>query len=245
VIDLNQSQTAVTILAAAFRSSMSEETAELLLRRFTQEPFRDYDILMATIGAAVDMLDYLPTVHQLVDAYQAEARHRMEMRRQRDQRALDAAGPAHGRLPGTDQRLGKAMAGVLREGLTVALGGGAVGDPRGHFHMRGVDPQLGREVETPEGPRTVGLCPVCSRSEEIAETMRRKVAELMSARQVIPVPQPVPLRQCHRCDPTMPGFVPVDDEPGSFSVKPCPGCGPEAHERWAGGELGARHGVTR
>jgi hypothetical protein len=239
-ISLAQAETAVTVLAAAFRSSMSEETAELLLRRLRERPFDDFDILMATVAAAVDMLDWLPTVHHLVDAYQAEARHRMSLRHASDQRALERAGATTGG-PRGDERYGKAMVDVIRTALAEAIpaGDGA----RGHRHEPGVDPKVGREIYTLDGPQVAGRCPVCANADAVAEQMQARMAELLTERHVVPAPQPVKVSRCSSCGDD--GMVVVDGDPGSFTVKPCAACRPESTEAWANGELGLRRGVTR
>lgn len=230
MINLDQATSAVTILAAAFRSSMSEETAELYLRRFQTPPFDDFDILIATVSAAVDMAEYLPPIAALITAYQAEARSRLLTRQAREQRQLETAGRGSPRL---DERYGREMVDVLRTALGEAIPDLSPGQSRGHVHKPGIP-----AAET---------CPVCSQADETAARFQARVPELLVARHLVPVTQPVQTYRCRRtgatCQDT--GFVEVEDEPGSFTVKPCPSCSPDAAEAWAAGDYGLRRGVTR
>lgn len=230
MITLDQATSAVTILAAAFRSSMSEETAELYLRRFQTPPFDDFDVLIATVSAAVDVAEYLPPIAALIGAYQAEARSRVLARQAREQRQLEAAGQGRPRL---DERYGREMVDVLRTALGEALPDLSPGESRGHVHKPGVP-----AVET---------CPVCSRSDETLARFQARVPELLIARHLVAGAQPVQTYRCRRtgatCQDT--GFVEVDDGAGSFTVKPCPSCSPDAAEAWSNGAYGLRRGVTR
>lgn len=231
------------LLTGAFpHQHLTDENVEAYLARMTSSPFDDVGTLLAVAEATVDTLDRLPTLHQLLVAYQAAARAAIADARARDQRALDRSGAARGRLPGMDGQLGAAMTRVLRQALGEGLATVGGDDGRGHRHVRGIDPATG--VVDGEG-HLIGRCPVCAYGDDIAATMARRVGELMAEHHVTAVPQPVQLRQCQRCDLTMPGFVVADDEPAGFSVRPCPECQPDAYERWAAGGLEARRGVLR
>jgi hypothetical protein len=213
---------AVRALTAAFPSpAVPEETVRLYLDELTKHPFTDPESLMIAVAEAMHMLDRLPTLHQLLVAYQGAARGKANAAQARDQLALERAG--RGR-PTMDERHGREMVDVLRTALKEAMPPGD--ETRGHDHRRGA-----------------AHCPVCSRRDEIAATFQARVAQLLEARGVKPVPQPVELARCRRCRDD--GMVVVDDDPATFSVKPCPECRPEAAEAWANGELGLRRGVTR
>ena len=210
------------LLTGAFPSpAITEDTARLYLDRMTSPPFGDVELLLAVAEACVDTLDRLPTVHQLLIAYQGAARSKIAAAQARDQLAIERAGRGS---PSRDDRHGREMVDVLRTALTEAMPGGD--DSRGHDHHRGAE-----------------HCPVCSRRDEIAATFQARVAELLAARGVTPVPQPVQTYRCRHCHDT--GMVTVDDNPATLSMKPCADCCPEAIEAWAGGELGLRRGVTR
>lgn len=226
MITLDQATSAVTILAAAFRSSMSQETAELYLRRFQAPPFTDFDILIATVSAAVDIAERLPPIAAILTAYQAEARARAAAALARDQRALEAAG--HGR-PRLDERYGREMVDVLRTALTEALPDPTPGETRGHTHQPGVP--------------GAASCPVCAAAPETAARFEARVPELLAARNLVPATQPVQVYRCAPCRDS--GFVTVDDNPATFTVKPCLECSPEATEAWANGDYGPRRGLTR
>lgn len=210
------------LLTGAFPSpAITEDTARTYLDRMTSPPFTDVDLLLAVAEACVDELDRMPSLHQLLIAYQGAARSKIAAAQARDQLALERAGRGH---PTMDDRHGREMVDVLRTALSEALPTGD--ETRGHDHHRGAT-----------------HCPVCSRRDEIAATFQARVAELLEARGVKPVPQPVELARCRRCNDT--GMVTVDDDLATFSVKPCAECRPEATEAWANGELGLRRGVTR
>jgi hypothetical protein len=88
---------------------------------------------------------------------------------------------------------------------------------------------------------------VCSRSDETLARFQARVPELLVARHLVAGAQPVQTYRCRRtgatCSDT--GFVEVDDGAGSFTVKPCPSCSPDAAEAWSNGAYGLRRGVTR
>jgi hypothetical protein len=210
------------LLTGAFPSPViTEDTARTYLDRMTSPPFTDVDLLLAVAEACVDELDRMPSLHQLLIAYQGAARSKIAAAQARDQLALERAGRG---APTMDDRHGREMVDVLRTALSEAMPAGD--ETRGHNHHRGAE-----------------NCPVCSRSGEIAEQFQARVAELLAARRLVPAPQPVPLVRCRHCGDT--GMVTVDDNPATFSVKPCAECRPEATEAWANGELGPRRGVTR
>jgi hypothetical protein len=222
MITTDTAHAAVRMLSAAFPSPpLTEDTVGLYVETLTKPPFTDPESLMIAVAEAMHMLDRLPTLHQMVVAYQGAARGKASAAQARDQLALDRAGRG---APTMDDRHGREMVDVLRTALSEAMPAGD--DTRGHNHHRGAE-----------------NCPVCSRSGEIAEQFQARVAELLAARQLVPAPQPVPLVRCRHCKDT--GMVPVDDNPATFSVKPCAECRPEATEAWANGELGLRRGVTR
>lgn len=229
------------LLTGAFPSpAITEDTARTYLDRMTTPPFGDIDLLLAVAEACVDELDRLPSLHQLLVAYQGAARGKIAQRMAADQRALERAGATTGG-PRVDERYGQAMVDVIRTALSEAIpaGDGA----RGHRHEPGVDPKVGREVYTLDGPEVRGLCPVCSNADTVAERMQARMAELLAERHVVPIPQPVKVSRCSSCGDD--GVVVVDARPESFTVKPCAACRPEATEAWANGELGLRRGVTR
>lgn len=222
MITADTAHAAVRMLSAAFPSPpLTEDTIGLYVDTLTKSPFTDPESLMVAVGEAMHMLDRLPTLHQLLVAYQGAARGKINAAQARDQLALERAGRGH---PTMDDRHGREMVDVLRTALKEAIPPGD--ETRGHDHHRGAK-----------------HCPVCSRRDEIADTFQARVAQLLEARGVKPVPQPVELARCRRCRDD--GMVTVDDDPASFSVKPCPECRPEATEAWANGELGLRRGVTR
>ncbi len=224
MINRDSAAAILRLLAGAFPvPAMTEDQARIYLDRMTSPPFADVDILLGVAEACVDMLDRMPTLHQIVEAYQAEARHRMSLAQEADQRALDRAGAARGG-PRPDGRMGREMVDVLRTALAEAI---PVGDEtRGHDHHQGA-----------------AGCPVCSRKAEIAATFEHRVAELLTLRRVVPVPQPVRVARCSNCHDNR--VVVVDDDPATFSVRPCPECQPEAAEAWAAGKFMLRRGVTR
>jgi hypothetical protein len=214
---------ALRALTAAFPSPVvPDETIQLYRGQLTQPPFVDPEMLMVAVAEAMHLLDRFPTIHQLLTAYQGAARGKAAQAQARDQLAIERAGRGS---PTLDERHGREMVDVLRTALSEAMPGGD-DDTRGHNHHRGA-----------------AHCPVCSRSDEIAETFQARVAELLAARGVTPVPQPLQTFRCRHCRDT--GMVEVDTSPGSFSVKPCAECCPEATEAWSNGELGLRRGVTR
>jgi hypothetical protein len=229
------------LLTGAFPSpALGEDSVGLYLDRMTSPPFGDVDLLLAVAEACVDELDRMPTLHQLLVAYQGAARGKIAQRMAADQRALERAGATSGG-PRPDEGYGKAMVDVIRTALSEAIpaGDGA----RGHRHEPGVDPTVGREVYTLDGPQVVGRCPVCANADAVAEQMHARMSELLAERHVVPIPQPVKVSRCSSCGDD--GVVVVDDRPESFGVKPCSACRPEATESWANSELGLRRGVTR
>lgn len=229
------------LLTGAFPSPpLGEDSVGLYLDRMTSTPFSDVDLLLAVAEACIDELDRMPTLHQLLVAYQGAARAKISQRHAADQRALERAGATTGG-PRGDERYGKAMVDVIRTALGEAIpaGDGA----RGHRHEPGVDPKVGREIYTLDGPQVVGRCPVCANADAVAEQMQARMAELLTERHVVPAPQPVKVSRCSSCGDD--GMVVVDGDPGSFMTKPCAACRPESTEAWANGELGLRRGVTR
>lgn len=222
MITTETAHAAVRMLSAAFPSPpLTEDTVNLYVSKLTSPPFVDPESLMIAVAEAMHLMDRLPTIHQLLVAYQGAARGKASAAQARDQLAIQRAGRGS---PSRDDRHGREMVDVLRTALTEAMPGGD--ETRGHDHHRGAE-----------------HCPVCSRRDEIAATFQARVAELLAARGVTPVPQPVRTFRCRHCRDT--GMVTVDDDPATLSMKPCPDCCPEATEAWANGELGLRRGVTR
>jgi hypothetical protein len=219
------------LLTSAFpRDRLDDDGVETYLARMTSPPFTDTDTLLQVAEACVDELDRLPTLHQLLTAYQAASRANVANARLRDQRQLETAGQGRPRL---DERYGREMVDVLRTALGEALPDLSPGESRGHVHKPGVP--------------AVEICPVCSRSDETLTRFQARVPELLIARHLVAGAQPVQTYRCSRtgatCQDT--GFVEVDDDPESFTVKPCPSCSPDAAEAWSNGTYGLRRGVTR
>lgn len=222
MITTETAHAAVRMLSAAFPSPpLTEDTVNLYVSKLTSPPFVDPESLMIAVAEAMHLMDRLPTIHQLLVAYQGAARGKASAAQARDQLAIERAGRG---TPSRDDRHGREMVDVLRTALSEAMPGGD--DSRGHDHHRGAE-----------------HCPVCSRRDEIAATFQARVAELLAARGVTPVPQPIQTYRCRHCHDT--GMVTVDDNPATLSMKPCADCCPEATEAWSNGELGLRRGVTR
>lgn len=236
------------LLTGAFPSPpLGEDSVGLYLDRMTSSPFDDVDLLLVVAEACVDTLDRMPTLHQLLIAYQGAARGKVADRMAADQLALERAGRARTGAPQPDNRFGQEMVDMIRTALAEAL---PVGDEtRGHRHLPGVDPTMGQvtigaDTDGNEVRRVHGLCPVCSRKDEIADQFQTRVAGLLAARGVSPEPQPLHLRRCQRCENDC-GFITVGDPTGVFTVRPCPECRTESYEDWQAGKLGVRRGALR
>jgi hypothetical protein len=173
----------------------------------------DGDTLAGAAQGWIASRDRYPTVHQLVEAYQAEARARATARKQAEEARAIARGTLPG-LPPVPASYGIEMVDVLRLATEEATAGG-----RKHSHDRG-----------PEH------CPTCSQADAIAAVMEARIGQLLASRGIVPPQGPLTTYLCPTCLDR--GSVIVDDE-AVFRAYPCPTCNPRGHGHWKAEHRGA------
>lgn len=204
------------MLGAAFpRHPVDEPTVQLYVAALGAPPFYDVGVLTAAVGNWVQTEDWYPTVHQLVEAYQTEARRRARAR----QAADEARALAAGTLPGLPRPLGADTAIEVVDVVRTALAE-AVGTGRRH-----------------SGHDRPGGCPTCADAEAISDRVEARVHGLLAERGVQLPSRPLVTYVCGHCLDTL--FELVGDDP--LQVAPCRSCQPVGYERWLGGHLAPGH----
>jgi hypothetical protein len=204
------------LLGAAFPAyPVGEDTYDLYLAALAAPPIYDLSTLVAAVGEWVAHNDRYPTIHQLVDAYQAEARRRILAR----QAAEQARAEATGTLPGMPGPLGADTALEMVDVMRTVLDeiGGA--------------PHIGH---TKHGP---GTCLTCLSGDEITDRAESRVFQLLEERGIRPPGQPVGTYACGLCLDT--AFETVDHDRGT--VAPCRDCNPDGYRRWLDGHYRPGH----
>jgi hypothetical protein len=212
VITEQQALVVLGALAAAFPTHpRGDDTAAI----YTQgvATLADADVLHSAAVRWIATQDWFPTVHQLVEAYQAEARARATARKQAEEARAIARGTLSG-LPPVPANYGIEMVDVLRLATEEATAG-----ERKHSHDRG-----------PEH------CPTCSQADAIAAAMEARIGQLLASRGIVPPQGPLTTYLCPTCLDR--GSVIVDDE-AVFSAYPCPTCNPRGHGHWKAEHRGA------
>lgn len=209
----------LVLLGAAFPTyPVTADTTDLYLTALARPPFLDLATLLGAVGDWVATQDRYPTVHQLVDAYQAEARRRLLARQAAEQARAEAAGTLPGLAPPLPQETALEMVDVLR----TALGEAGTVPHKGH---------------TKHGP---GSCLTCAMRDEIEDRMEGRVFELLAERGLRVQGQPVATYACGQCLDTR--FEVIDHARGA--VAPCRNCDPGGYQRWLDGHLAPGHWCT-
>lgn len=172
------------------------------------------DTLQAAAGRWVETEDRYPTVHQLVEAYQAHARWQADAARAADEARAIARGTLPG-MPAAAPQFAIEMVDVLRVATEEATAGS-----RKHDHVRGA-----------------AHCPVCASAASIADGMAARVKDLLANRGIVPGLGPVPTFRCAECFDR--GMVVHDGDP--FTAHPCPACNPDGFALWEGGHYQPGH----
>jgi hypothetical protein len=124
VIAQRDAATVLETLSAAYPTHpMPPESVDLYLDALTTSPFDDFGALMAAVVHHVRTEDWHPTIHKLIEMYQAEARRRLADRQAAEADRIQRAGM----LPGIaiDPGYAVEMLDVLRTAMAeVGTGGG-------------------------------------------------------------------------------------------------------------------------
>jgi hypothetical protein len=221
VIATTDAEQVLHVLGAAFPTYPAEQpSTDLYLSALALPPFYDLSTLLAATTGWVLNHDRFPTVHQLVDAYQAEARRRVLARQQAEQARAEAAGTLPGMAPPLAATLALEMVDVLRTALTESVAGGA--------------PHTGHDKYG------AGTCTTCLARPDVEDAIEARVFQLLQERGLHPAGQPVATHACGRCLDT--GFQVIDHDIDTMA--PCSDCNREGYERWRDGHLAPGHWCT-